>query len=241
LSSAAEPFFPSGRSKAQRWEDASPDGRISPLPRPSYRDVVASRPVSLEKQPTPLKPQPRALASVIGCCPISLSKSTGGGWQRVERRRTRHRRLHQSHPACRCFPEDLRGKCFNCLSLDHRAVRCRRPTCCFRCSEPGHRSYDCLRRLAASRRRRRLACRLNPTAARMHSASTPEDAHRPPPLHHGVMPVAGGAVLLWRLEARVLCRRRSWRSRPSRARRLCRRWLGWRLSVPYAFFSVRQR
>jgi hypothetical protein len=33
----------------------------------------------------------------------------------------------------------------------HRAAQCRRPTHCYRCSEPGHLSYECPRRLAASK------------------------------------------------------------------------------------------
>jgi hypothetical protein len=140
LSLAVEPFFPSSRSKAQRWEDASLDGRVSPVPRPSYKDIVASRSVPLEQHPSP--PKPRALALVIGCCSISLSKSVGG-WQRVDSRRTRCRRLCQPRPARRHFLEDLRGKCFNCLSFGHRAAKCCRPTCCFCCSEPGHRYYEC--------------------------------------------------------------------------------------------------
>jgi hypothetical protein len=58
LSPAAAPFFPSGHSKGQRWEDSSPstagsEEPPSPLPRPSYRDVLASRPVLVQRVPPP--------------------------------------------------------------------------------------------------------------------------------------------------------------------------------------------
>jgi hypothetical protein len=217
LSPAAAPFFPSGLSKAQQWKDASPsvdtsEDPPSPPARPFYRDVVASRPAPVKKPP-PLSQQPRQLASVVGFCSFPCPKDDGG-WQRVEGRRARHRRLRQSRPCRRGFPEDLRGKCFNCLSSGHRAATCRRPTCCFRCSEPGHRSSKCPRRLAASRQprfptrqQRRVAWR--PTPAQRAAPSPQRMAGNHPPLCRasGAPGVGGGRRLLVHvvLRLRPLC------------------------------------
>jgi hypothetical protein len=134
-------FLPVRPPKAQRWEDSSPsaagsEGPPSPPPRPSYRDVVASRPILVERGPPPAKTKPsscRVLTSVVGHCSISLLKTNDDGWHKVESRRAHRRRLPRSHAHCQRFSEDLQGKCFNCLSVDHRAASCRRPTCCFRC------------------------------------------------------------------------------------------------------------
>jgi hypothetical protein len=100
------PFFPSGRSKAQRWEDSSPptagsEEPPSPPPRPSYRDVVASRPALVERASSPAKAKPppcRALTSIVGLCFSSLSKAKSDGWIKVESRRARRRRLLQVRP-----------------------------------------------------------------------------------------------------------------------------------------------
>jgi hypothetical protein len=68
LSPAAQPFVPSGRSKAQRWRDASPSAAsdVSPSAHASYRDVLLASPPApeqgLRKASTP------SLASVIGLC-----------------------------------------------------------------------------------------------------------------------------------------------------------------------------
>jgi hypothetical protein len=162
MSPSATPFFPLGRSKAQRWKDSSPsmvglEGPPSPPLHPSYRDVVASRPVLVERSPPPAKSKPsscRVLTSVVGHCSISLPKTKDDGWHKVENRHARRRRLLESRALRRRFPEDLLGKCSNCLSVNHRVASCRRPTYCFRCFEPGHRSYACPWRLATSRLQR---------------------------------------------------------------------------------------
>jgi hypothetical protein len=132
MSPSATPFFPLGRSKAQRWEDSSPsmvdlEGPPSPPPRPSYRDVVASRPVLVERGPPPAKSKPsscRVLTSVVGHCSISLPKTKDDGWHKVENRHARRRRLLESRALRRRFPEDLLGKCSNCLSVNHRVASC---------------------------------------------------------------------------------------------------------------------
>jgi hypothetical protein len=96
LSPSAAPFFPLGRSKAQRWEDSSPSTAgsaepPSPPPHPSYRDVVVSRPTPVERVSSPAKAKPppyRALASVVGFC-SSLSKTKSDRWHKVEGCRAR--------------------------------------------------------------------------------------------------------------------------------------------------------
>jgi hypothetical protein len=189
--SSAAPFFPSGRSKAQWWEDASPsaassEGRPSPPQRPSFRDVVIGQPAPVEQGLTRESP-PQRLVLVIGHSLLSFPKA-GGEWHQVVSRRVRRRRLLQDRPPRRRFPEHLRGKCINCFSGNHRAAGCCRPTCCFRCFEPGHHSCDCPRRLTALRQHRfpprwhrRVAwC---PAAAPPQMTATPpsEADRRPPP------------------------------------------------------------
>lgn len=61
------------------------------------------------------------------------------------------RRARQVHRPRRPVPKDLRGKCFNCFSPDHRAMDCRSQTRCFRCRGLGHRAFDCRRRLEVAR------------------------------------------------------------------------------------------
>jgi hypothetical protein len=84
------------------------------------------------------------------------------------------------------------------VSSSHRAVACRHPTRCFRCLEPGHHSYRCPCRLAASKPPRqlppvwRLAWRPLPASApasTMSSADVPRD--RGDPLGGGLVVGAG--------------------------------------------------
>ncbi|CAN6342069.1 unnamed protein product [Urochloa humidicola] len=63
-----------------------------------------------------------------------------GGRRRQERRKT---------PDLRCpIPVDLRGRCFNCFSPDHRATCCRSKPRCFRCHGLGHRYSGCSRQVS---------------------------------------------------------------------------------------------
>jgi len=48
-------------------------------------------------------------------------------------------------PALRAFRLKTEGKCFKCLSSDHRAASCRDPIRCFRYLGLGHRERDCRR------------------------------------------------------------------------------------------------
>jgi hypothetical protein len=64
-----------------------------------------------------------------------------GGWVTVVRRRSN---TLKSLP--RPVPVDLRGRCFNCFSSEHRAAVCRNRVRCFFCRLPGHRVGECPRR-----------------------------------------------------------------------------------------------
>ncbi|CAN6272676.1 unnamed protein product [Urochloa humidicola] len=75
------------------------------------------------------------------------------GWMEAKSRRARQeRRRHELRPR-RPVPADLRGRCFNCFSPDHRAASCRSKTRCFRCRALGHRSSACQLRPGESRSR----------------------------------------------------------------------------------------
>jgi hypothetical protein len=157
LSPDAHPFFPSGRSKAQRWEDSTPSpprslaaaSRSSPSPRPSYRDVVISQPTPKPSLPIPPGSRP-VLRSEVGFYHLSTKRPDHEGWCLVQ---CRFPRLSKAPHSRWQVLEDLRGHCFNCLSTSHRAVACHRPTRCFCCLEPSHHSSHCLHWLAAPRPR----------------------------------------------------------------------------------------
>ncbi|GJN13350.1 hypothetical protein PR202_gb00044 [Eleusine coracana subsp. coracana] len=151
LSPLASPFRPSGRSNSQRWEECSPgsDGEPSPLQRPSsYKDALL-----VPSSPPPTKAPPKR-AVVDRAAPRSqvrfanLPRTNAGaanvdGWQHAVSKSARRKMARQACRPRRSVPEDLRGRCFNCLSRSHRAISCRRRTRCLRCHELGHRSYSC--------------------------------------------------------------------------------------------------
>jgi hypothetical protein len=64
-----------------------------------------------------------------------------GGWVTVVRRRSS---TLKSLP--RPVPVDLRGRCFNSFSTEHRAAECRNRVRCFFCRLPGHHVGVCPRR-----------------------------------------------------------------------------------------------
>jgi hypothetical protein len=142
--------LPSDRSKAQRWVDSSPSPSSSDVPpssRASYRDAVLPRPQAKPELHFP-RPAPR---SEVGFCSLPQLNADEQGWTLVRHRRSGRCGPHPLCPPRRQVSEDMRGLCFNCLLSSHYAVACRRPTRCFRCLEPDHRSYRCPRRLAASK------------------------------------------------------------------------------------------
>jgi hypothetical protein len=90
LSPNAQSFVPSGRSKAQRWEDVSSAGSSageSPPQRPSFQDVLLSRP-TLEPTPAPEVAHQPKLRSVLGHCTLRQDqrlpqRMVDGSWSSV--------------------------------------------------------------------------------------------------------------------------------------------------------------
>jgi hypothetical protein len=72
--------------------------------------------------------------------------SADGGWVTVQGRRDRRLARRPPLPAPRPVPVDLRGRCFNCFSADHRAARCSSRVRCFLYRLSGHRVNECPRR-----------------------------------------------------------------------------------------------
>jgi hypothetical protein len=158
LSPLAPPFVPAGRTKSERWYGPSAVSReVSPPARPSFREVLLSRPVAAALEPKKILeaacPPSLRLSSEIGLCSLRPSAPGAGEWKTVESRRSRCRRLAQVllHHGLD-GRVDLRGRCFNCFAFSHHAAACRRPTRCFYCLDPGHLSFECLRWLTAMKR-----------------------------------------------------------------------------------------
>ncbi|CAN6268671.1 unnamed protein product [Urochloa humidicola] len=82
------------------------------------------------------------------------------GFQMVLSRST-HRRLRRSEAApshsspSRRIPQELAGRCLNCLSYNHRVVTCRLPRRCLRCRGFRHLARDCRRPRTPHGRRQR--------------------------------------------------------------------------------------
>jgi hypothetical protein len=97
LSPVAQPFVPAGRTKSQRWQDSSPDGSSSSSPaRASFWDVLLARPTAaaMEQKMVSQKSSPRPRpARTSPSIPLRSSWVTEDGWERVESRRSRRRRL----------------------------------------------------------------------------------------------------------------------------------------------------
>ena len=140
-----------GRSKFQRWSNTSPissssGGSWAALR--SYKDAALAMdgyPAPTPPSSVPPRPCRAPLAGAVGSSEADqLVHSQGsarslpseGGWQVVARRRS-----GRPPPAPRRWsPEDLRGRCFNCLSPSHFVASCRRPSRCFRCLWFGRRA-----------------------------------------------------------------------------------------------------
>jgi hypothetical protein len=125
LSPEALPFVPSGRSKAQRWQDSTPsvfDGEVARLlprcPALPAGQVTSASCSTVGGNHRPSSPPP-PLCSVVGFCnlrPVQIDKD---GSCLVERKRSRCRPAPQTrrrHHPRRSVPEDLWGRCFNCFS-----------------------------------------------------------------------------------------------------------------------------
>lgn len=99
---------------------------------------------------------------------------------------SRQRPIYSS--SYRAFWAQTSGKCFICLSKEHRAAQCRDLVCCFNCRRSGHRARDCRRRRAVRARSRsplrraRLGAR-TPPRSRPRSSSPRHLRKSPPPRH----------------------------------------------------------
>jgi hypothetical protein len=111
-----------GRSKEQRWLEDS--------------GACASSAASLVQGDVGRKSYREALFS-----PKPAASRDVGGWVTVVSRRSN---TLKSLP--RPVPMDLRGRCFNCFSTEHRAAVCRNRVRCFFCRLSGHRVGVCPRR-----------------------------------------------------------------------------------------------
>ena len=146
----------------QRWShDTPPSGKSGggDAPQPSFLEVLLtginarSAPAATKSPTQPASPcgaSPRIV--VRPYAPRRATSTTGpdaDGWHPVVSRRTRKELHRMERRPRRPVPADLRGKCFNCLSPNHRATSCRSRARCFRCRALGHRTYDCPARHAA--------------------------------------------------------------------------------------------
>jgi hypothetical protein len=157
LSSLARPFVPAGRSKVQRWAEASPVS-LETVPA-DVSSEVAGPPVRRSIKEVALLPPPRVVRPVprwephcpvikVVARPLSPRRAPrpspdAEGW--VEVRPRRH--LRGPLPPRRSIPQDLRGRCFNCMAISHKAAECRCPVRCFACRSLGHRAASCPARL----------------------------------------------------------------------------------------------
>jgi hypothetical protein len=164
---AAGSSLRAGRSKAQRWADYDP---LSPARRLRIDDPIGAGGTTTAKtfcaavlsQPV-ARARPAASTNIASERPLPIVRlknypdshrqpratppSDAEGRIKVETRWSRRRRRLAERPRPpfprRPVPLDLRGRCFNCLAVSHRAAECRRPSCCLRCRRPGHRAAGC--------------------------------------------------------------------------------------------------
>ncbi|KAM0834820.1 hypothetical protein ACQ4PT_063336 [Festuca glaucescens] len=108
----------------------------------SYRDALLS----------PAAPRPRLQSMIVAPSATGSSRNdvppngsfiNGGGWETVgSRRRPSSMRASQLPPSQLklLLLKKARGKCFRCLSKDHRTASCRNFVVCLLCGEIGHRA-----------------------------------------------------------------------------------------------------
>jgi hypothetical protein len=123
---------------------AQPESRREP-PRPVFK--LVARPASSSKAP---RPSPDA-----------------EGWVEVRSRR----RPRGPPPPRRSIPQDLRGRCFNCMAPSHKAFECRRPVRCFTCRSLGHRAAWCPARPQVPLRKSVSVCPARPQVPLRKSVS----------------------------------------------------------------------
>ncbi|CAN6299747.1 unnamed protein product [Urochloa humidicola] len=158
-----------GRSKEQRWWNDSPPSGKSGGGAPTFVEVLllGMRPVSAPQAlssgdacpatalQAPVLANRMASAGAVASpwatprivlVTVGRSRSKAAqvpdadGWSKVKgRHRQCRERVGWALRPHRPVPTDLRGKCFNCFSLEHRAATCKSMTRCFRCQALGHR------------------------------------------------------------------------------------------------------
>jgi hypothetical protein len=143
------PASQTGRSKSQRWTDASDyslSSGGSSLAPDSYKAAVLScSRNTVPRSTSDARPPIDGSTAVCRRAEVSCQKpvvnldSAAGGWQLVKSRRERR----SEQVSRRRSLVDLRGRCFNCLSFSHRASSCWRPTRYFRCFKFGHHAALC--------------------------------------------------------------------------------------------------
>ncbi|CAO2148695.1 unnamed protein product [Urochloa humidicola] len=189
--------LPVGRSKEQRWCDNSPassssgDSAAATSVRRSYWDVAATSSIpsapSKPLSPAAAKPPPRiVLRSTAHIPPPPRRVRDADSWEQVESRSNRRARVELSRRPRRPVPADLRGRCFNCFSGNHRAAQCKSQTRCFKCRALGHRSLVCPRRSAVLPKRATVWRRIEPTMEQNQKGSLQALETAVPPAEHGV-------------------------------------------------------
>ncbi|AQK39879.1 hypothetical protein ZEAMMB73_Zm00001d023716 [Zea mays] len=158
---SAGPSACGGRSKAQRWCEDGAAGAAGVGAVPAHAAGAGVVPVGAGVVPAGAGVVPAAVgvapsqnrrsyrdALVSSQRPVSRVAvvSAGGGWETVQSRRGRRLARRPPQPEPRPVPVDLRGRCFNCFSADHRAARCSNRVRCFFCRRRGHRVSECPRR-----------------------------------------------------------------------------------------------
>jgi hypothetical protein len=142
LSPTAATSLPEGRSKFRRWTDSSPSGSPAGDGSSPFRDVVVSLLAVPRGASSPALDRHSVRCRLGSLAPRQALNIGPGDWMKVETRAAKRRRL-KANRRHRPLPEDLQGRCFNCLRPGHFAVDCRRRPTCFRCGQSGHRSSAC--------------------------------------------------------------------------------------------------
>ncbi|CAN6360594.1 unnamed protein product [Urochloa humidicola] len=152
-----------GRSKAQRWCCESPPSGKSGGGAPTFMEVLLScaQPATTTASGTASQaPGVNQAASIVAgegipAVPHIVLREEGRGHVKtarrplpdgllqVQSRRERKERQRLELRPRRTIPVDLRGKCFNCFSEDHRAMNCKSKPHCFHCRGVGHRIANC--------------------------------------------------------------------------------------------------
>ncbi|CAN6173490.1 unnamed protein product [Urochloa humidicola] len=140
----ADPVAPPARRRRRRPSRRARNRRAPPL-----RVAYPPRPPRVEERgPTRERLPPRAPAATPDSC--RLPRVDADGFEEVLSRSNR-RRLRRaeaasnrpSAPSSMRIPLEMRDRCLNCLSHNHRVATCRLPRRCLRCHKFRHLARDC--------------------------------------------------------------------------------------------------